>query len=90
MYGGPVNGTPGTDSTGSGTPERKQAPTAPISMSPLFIRAEQAADLLTVTRRHVYELIANGEIKSVKYGRRRLIDVQSLYDFRDRLLAKAE
>jgi excisionase family DNA binding protein len=59
-------------------------------MQPIFIRAEQAADLLTVTRRHVYELIANGEITSIKYGRRRLIDVQSLYDFRDRLLAQAK
>lgn len=90
VYGSPVNGTPGTDSTANGTEPQKQAPTAPIPMQPVFIRAEQAAKMLTFTRRQVYQLIADGEIESVKYGRRRLIPVQSLYDFRDRLLAQAK
>lgn len=90
VYGGPVNGTHGTDSTANGTEPQKQAPSAPIPMQPLFIRAEQAAKMLTFTRRQVYQLIADGEIESVKFGRRRLISVQSLYDFRDRLLAGAK
>ncbi len=34
---------------------------------------DEAAAALGVSRRHVYDLIARGELRSVKAGRRRLI-----------------
>lgn len=39
---------------------------------------DRAADALSVTRRHIYNLINRGELRSVKVGRRRFITDEEL------------
>ena len=40
-------------------------------MEPLLLTVEQAADLLQISRSHLYKLILRGEIPSLKIGRSR-------------------
>lgn len=46
--------------------------------SKLLLTAEQAADALSVSRGRVYELIASGQLKSVKLGKSRRISRRAL------------
>jgi excisionase family DNA binding protein len=46
--------------------------------SKLLLTAEQAADALNVSRGRVYELIASGQLKSVKLGKSRRISRRAL------------
>lgn len=52
---------------------------------PLTYTPEGAAQALGIGRSKTFELIASGEIESVKIGRRRLIPVDALHSFLDRL-----
>ena len=49
---------------------------APIAVSPA-----QAADMLGVSRWHIYRLIDTRQIQSAKSGARVLVDVESLQDY---------
>ena len=53
--------------------------------APLLVRIERAADMLSLSRSRVYELMDAGEIRSVKAGRSRRVIVQSLHEFIARL-----
>jgi excisionase family DNA binding protein len=48
---------------------------------------EQAADVLSISRTRVYELMAAGDLKSVKLGRSRRIPDTALRAFVDSLTA---
>lgn len=50
-------------------------------LPPLLIRPEQAALALGVSRTKVYELMASGQLASVKIGRSRRIPVDALTAF---------
>lgn len=54
----------------------------------LAYRPEEAADEVGVSRARMYELIAAGEIASVKIGRSRRIPRASLEGYLERLLAE--
>jgi excisionase family DNA binding protein len=41
----------------------------------------EAADLLSVTRKHIYQLAYSGRLATVKLGRRRLITAEELDRF---------
>jgi excisionase family DNA binding protein len=47
-------------------------------MEPLTIRIDDARKAIGVGRTTIYSLIANGQIETVKIGRRRLIRVDSI------------
>lgn len=51
----------------------------------LLVTVEEAARLLGVGRTTMFELIGNGNVKSVRLGRRRLIARKSLESFVDEL-----
>lgn len=49
---------------------------------------EDACEALSIGRTQLFELLRDNEIDSVKIGRRRLIPVDSLRAYLDRLLAE--
>ncbi len=57
-------------------------------MERLFLTAEETAEVLRVGRSRVYELLAAGEITSVKIGRLRRIPVDAVREYAERLVAE--
>lgn len=55
-------------------------------IEPLFVDPAEAGRLLNVSRTRVFQLLAEGELLSVKDGRRRLISVESIRKLGARLL----
>jgi excisionase family DNA binding protein len=64
-------------------------PTTDIAATPLLHSPERAAERLEVGRTTVYELIATGELESVKVGRLRRIPEVALVEYVERLRARA-
>jgi len=55
-------------------------------MEPIFVNWHpEGSQMLCVGRTRMAELIASGEIESVKLGRKRLIPVRALHEFAERL-----
>jgi len=50
-------------------------------LSPLTVRVKQACELIGIGRSKLYELIAAGEIETIKVGSATLIPVTSLASF---------
>ena len=50
-------------------------------LSPLAVRVKQACELIGIGRSKLYELIAAGEIETIKVGSATLIPVTSLASF---------
>ena len=50
-------------------------------LTPIAVSPAKAAELLGVSRWHVYSLINNGQLKSAKSGARVLVDFESLRDY---------
>ena len=57
---------------------------------PLLVSVEEAARRLGIDRCTAYELIAAGELDSVKIRRRRLVPVVALSEYVDRLRGRSE
>jgi excisionase family DNA binding protein len=55
----------------------------------LLHEINEATELIGLGRSKLYELLATGEIESVKVGKRRLIPHAALVEFVDRLRAHA-
>lgn len=53
----------------------------PTSASRLSVAPEQAAEMLSCSRQHIYRLIDRGELVTFHIGRRRRITYASLEDF---------
>jgi excisionase family DNA binding protein len=47
-------------------------------MEPLLLTVLDAARAVSISRSALYELLADGAIRSVKHGRKRLVDAASL------------
>lgn len=47
-------------------------------MEPEFLRVEDAAAILRLSEREIYRLINAGELKTYPYGRRKLIEPNSV------------
>jgi excisionase family DNA binding protein len=56
----------------------------------LLFTPEQAADMLGLGRTKLYELLATGDLRSVRIGACRRIPSSVLHDFVGRLLAEAD
>ncbi|WP_247258077.1 helix-turn-helix domain-containing protein [Pseudomonas moorei] len=56
----------------------------PQQMAPLSVSVEESARILVISRSATYELIAQGEIKTFKIGRRRLALASELKVFIER------
>lgn len=54
--------------------------TAPLSAEPICIRVNDAARMIGVGRTKLYELIAAGEVETVKLGKGTRITTASLHD----------
>lgn len=54
---------------------------------PRLVSIPDAAGMVAVSRSRVYELMAQGELESVKIGTRRLVVVSSIDAYVDRLRA---
>jgi excisionase family DNA binding protein len=50
-------------------------------IEPLLLRVDEAAEALALSRTKVYELMASGELESVKVGRARRVPTAALVDF---------
>jgi excisionase family DNA binding protein len=50
-------------------------------IEPLLLRVDEAAEALALSRTKVYELMASGELESVKVGRARRVLLASLRHF---------
>lgn len=48
---------------------------------PLLVSVERAAEMLSVHRTTVYDLLRSQQLPSIKWGRRRLISVDALHEF---------
>jgi excisionase family DNA binding protein len=59
------------------------------ALIPVAVSPAQAASLLSIGRTNLYVLIAAGDIRPVKLGRRTLIPVQQLHDLIARKQAAA-
>ena len=57
--------------------------------APLAVSPAQAAQMLSLGRTRLYELISAGELRPLKLGRRTLIPVQQLHDLIARKQAAA-
>lgn len=55
-----------------------------VSMEPIAVGVQQAADLVGVSRRYLDSRIADGDLAVTKLGRRTVISVAALRDFIDR------
>ncbi len=53
----------------------------PIGATKLLLRPEEAAELLSISRSKVYELIGTGELISVRIGASRRIPADALTEF---------
>ena len=58
-------------------------------MPKLLYEVSEASVMTSLGRSKLYELMASGEIESVKVGKRRLIPAQALETFVERLRAAA-
>lgn len=58
----------------------------PAGEKPLLCTVDQAAELLGIGRTKTYRLIAAGDIRTVRIGRRRLVPRSELTAFIDHLL----
>jgi len=56
--------------------------------SPLLLTVERAAERLEVGRTKVFELLATGQLESVKIGRARRIPADALRGYVERLRAR--
>jgi len=54
---------------------------APGALMPLLLTVAQAAELLSVSRTTLYELLAGGSIESIHIGRSRRVPIDALRDF---------
>lgn len=52
-----------------------------MTLTPIAVSPAQAAELLGVSRWHIYDLINTGQLASAKSGTRVLVDYQALLDF---------
>jgi excisionase family DNA binding protein len=50
---------------------------------PFLVGVEKACELLSIRRTHVYKLIGQGKLRSIKIGRRTLFRLDDLRDFAD-------
>jgi excisionase family DNA binding protein len=58
-------------------------------VNPLLVTIEEAAELLSIGRSHLYLLLDQGQIHSVSIGRCRRITVEEVRRFVERLAAEA-
>lgn len=50
-------------------------------VTPVLYSVEEAAEALRLSRSTLYELIRSGQLRSVKFGRRRLVPVDALDEY---------
>lgn len=65
---------------GAVSPEMGQRVVLPVALDKL-LRPEQVAEVLDVSRNKVYELMAAGQLRSLKIGRARRVTILALQDF---------
>lgn len=54
--------------------------TAPLSSEPICVRVNEAARMIGVGRTKLYELIATGDVETVKLGKATRVTTASLHD----------
>lgn len=57
------------------------------SMQPLLLRTSDAADMISVSRSYLYELIAKGTIPSIRVGGAIRVPISALKEWVDREVA---
>lgn len=63
----------------------EQSTTDTAAEAPLLLTIEAAARLLSIGRSMAYELASNGELPTVRLGRKRLVRRSDLLEFVERL-----
>jgi excisionase family DNA binding protein len=57
----------------------------PVVVNKRLFDVKSAAEYLSISRSHLYQLCENGKIRSIKTNSRRLIDVYDLDEFVEKL-----
>jgi len=65
-----------------------ETPQVKEKLAKLAYSPEEACQALTIGRTVLYDLMRRGEIVSIKVGRRRIIPVDKLHEYVDRLVAE--
>jgi excisionase family DNA binding protein len=63
-----------------GVEERKNT-SGLATLAPLAVRVERAAEMIGVSRAHIFRLIAAGELRTIKSGSRRLVPVEAISEY---------
>ena len=64
-----------------GTVERSNESGALAPVVPLAVKVERAAEIMGVSRAHVFRLIAAGQLRTVKSGSRRLVPLAAISEY---------
>lgn len=59
------------------------------AITPLFVNVSEAARIIGLGRSKTWELVASGDIFSVREGKRRLVPISALNDWAARKMAEA-
>ena len=64
-----------------GTVERRNESGALAPLVLLAVKVERAAEIMGVSRAHVFRLIAAGQLRTVKSGSRRLVPLTAISEY---------
>lgn len=57
------------------------------NLGKLLYRVPEAAEIISVSRSRMYELLASGEVASVRVGSSRLVPAEALEQFAEQLMS---
>lgn len=61
-----------------------EATRIPLSIPPLMLSVAEAAQAIRMSESYLYELLAAKTVRSIKVGRRRLVELESLKEWHKR------
>lgn len=85
-----VGQSSGRQATATSQPDNHENPRAPFTRQKLLLSVAEAADMLSMGRTQIYDLVMRRQIASIKIGRSRRIPLAALQTFIREQLQQAE